>query len=104
MFQGSMNKLVFPAVLAAGLLFAGMQAAPAAELTKDQIQTIVHDYIVDHPEVILKAVDDYQRRDMAKRTNDALKLNHEELFNNEKSPFIGNPHGDVTLIEFFDYN
>jgi protein-disulfide isomerase len=104
MFQGSMKKLVLPAVLAAGLLFAGMQAAPAADLTREQVEGIVHDYIVEHPEVILKAVDDYQRKDMEKRTNDALKLNHEELFNNEKSPFIGNPHGDVTLIEFFDYN
>jgi protein-disulfide isomerase len=54
--------------------------------------------------VILKAVDDFQKKDMQKRQDDALKMNHEELFNNEKSPFIGNPHGDVTMIEFFDYN
>lgn len=99
-----MKKLVFPAVLAIGLVFGAMQASSAADMSKDQVEQIVHDYIVAHPDVILQAVDDYQRRDMEKRQSDALKLNHEELFNNEKSPFIGNPNGDVTMIEFFDYN
>jgi protein-disulfide isomerase len=104
MFHGSLKKMLLPAVLAAGLMLAGMQGASAAELSKEQIEEIVHDYIVNHADVILKSVDDFQRKDMEKRQSDALKMNHEELFNNEKSPFIGNPDGDVTLIEFFDYN
>ena len=105
MFQGYMKKLVFPAILAAGLMLGGLQASSAADaLTKDQVEAIVHDYLVNHGDVILKSVDDYQRKDQEKRQTDALKLNHEELFNNEKSPFIGNPNGDVTMIEFFDYN
>lgn len=104
MFQGSLKKMLLPAVLAVGLVFGGAQTAPAAELSREQIEEIVHEYIVNHADVILKSVDDFQRKDMQKRQSDALKLNHEELFNNEKSPFIGNPEGDVTLIEFFDYN
>ncbi|MEZ0225491.1 MAG: thioredoxin domain-containing protein [Alphaproteobacteria bacterium] len=96
--------MLLPAMLAAGLLLGGTPAAVAAELSKEQIEEIVHDYIVNHADVILKSVDDFQRSDMEKRQSDALKLNHEELFNNEKSPFIGNPDGDVTMIEFFDYN
>lgn len=104
MFQGSLKKMLLPALLAVGLLFGGVHAASAAELSKEQVEEIVHDYLVNHADVILKSVDDFQKKDMEKRQSDALKLNHEELFNNEKSPFIGNPDGDVTLIEFFDYN
>jgi protein-disulfide isomerase len=104
MVLGSLKKLVLPAVLAAGLLFGTAQAVFAAELSKEQVEAIVHDYLVNHADVILKSVDDYQRKDIAQRQEKAVKQNHEELFNNEKSPFIGNPDGDVTLIEFFDYN
>jgi protein-disulfide isomerase len=104
MLQGSLKKMLLPAAVAVGLVLGGAHAASAAELSKEQIEEIVHDYIVNHADVILKSVDDFQRRDMEKRQSDALRLNHEELFNNEKSPFIGNPDGDVTMIEFFDYN
>jgi len=97
------KKFVLPAGLAMGLALGAAQAG-AAELTKDQVEEIVHDYLMSHGDVVMNAVDTFQKKDQTERQTQALKVNHEELFNNEKSPFIGNPKGDVTLIEFFDYN
>jgi protein-disulfide isomerase len=90
------------AAFCAGLLLA--KPAAAEDFTKAQVEQMIHDYIIAHPDVVLKAVDDFQKKDMEEHQQEALKLNHEELFNNEKSPYIGNPDGDVTMIEFFDYN
>lgn len=102
MFQISFKKFALPVMAAAGLLLSAQ--AQAAELSKDQVEQIVHDYLMAHGDVVINAVDAYQKKDQNERQAQALKINHEELFNNEKSPFIGNPKGDVTVIEFFDYN
>ncbi|MDE1151854.1 MAG: DsbA family protein [Micavibrio sp.] len=106
MFQFSIKKFALPAIIIAGLLAtaAPVHAADTSNLSKDQIEQIVHDYLMAHGDVILNSVDTYQKKDVNDRQAAALKVNHDELFNNEKSPFIGNPKGDVTMIEFFDYN
>lgn len=89
------------AFVAAGLLVA----APAkAEMTKDQIEQIVRDYIANNGDQILKSVDTYQQKASKERYAEGLKNNKDALFNDEKSPFIGNAKGDVTVVEFFDYN
>ncbi len=103
MFQTSFKKFATSAVIVLGLM--GSTASFAADaLTKEQVETIVHDYLMAHGDVVLNSVESYQKKDLNDRQAQALKVNHDELFNNEKSPFIGNPKGDVTLIEFFDYN
>jgi len=106
MFQVSIKKTAL-AIIMAGLLATAAPAAHAADttnLSKEEIEQIVHDYLMAHGDVVLNAVDTYQKKDVNDRQSAALKVNHDELFNNEKSPFIGNPKGDVTMIEFFDYN
>ncbi len=73
-------------------------------MTKEQVEKIVEEYLMSHGEVILKSVDTFQRVTMSQRHADAVKNNHNDLFRNERLPFIGNPDGDVKLVEFFDYN
>ena len=103
MIQTSFKKFATSAVIVMGLM-ASTASFAADALTKEQVETIVHDYLMAHGDVILNSVESYQKKDLNDRQAQALKVNHDELFNNEKSPFIGNPKGDVTLIEFFDYN
>lgn len=88
---------------AAALAFTA-PAAKAEEMTKEQVEKIVHEYLMSHGDVILKSVDEFQRRDVQTRQADALKRNRAELFQNERSPFVGKIDGDVTIVEFFDYN
>lgn len=101
MFHKSMKAFIISAALVSSIALA----APArAELTKDDVNKLVHDYIMEHPQLILDSVNEFQKRSLAERQSESLQRNHDELFNNEKSPILGNPKGDVTIIEFFDYN
>lgn len=101
MFRKSMKAIVISAALAGCIAMA----APAqAELSKDDVNKLIHDYIMEHPQLILDSVNEYQKRSIAEKQAESLQRNHDELFNNEKSPVLGNPKGDVTIIEFFDYN
>lgn len=100
-------KSILPAVmLTAALTFGVLTPAAAAEeaLTKEAVEKIVHDYIMEHPDVILDAVNQYQQRTMEEKQKAAVETNREYLFRDERSPVIGNPEGDVTIVEFFDYN
>ena len=76
----------------------------AADTAK--IQKIIADYLKAHPEVIIDALQEYQKKqdamkaDMARQTIAAAK---DELLNDATNPVGGNPKGDVTVVEFFDY-
>jgi len=74
---------------------------------KDAIELIVRDYIRAHPEVVVEALDAYQaKKDEDERKAQATSLTSQadQIFRSPTSPVIGNPKGDVTLVEFFDYN
>ncbi|AWU94406.1 DsbA family protein [Azospirillum ramasamyi] len=73
---------------------------------KAAIEKIVRDYLMEHPEVILQAVDAMQERQKAAEAEQArmaLIENKQELTRNPADPVAGNPQGDVTVVEFFDY-
>ena len=81
------------------------KAAPG--LDKERIEKLIESYILRHPEVILKSVRDHQAREKAAQAAQAkanLKARHKELTRSPGSPVGGNPAGDVTVVEFFDYN
>lgn len=81
------------------------KTAPAAgTLTRTDVEAIVREFIVNNPQMILSSVDEYQKRTMEEQQTAAVKSNQDRLFRNERSPFIGNEKGDVTIVEFFDYN
>jgi len=73
---------------------------------KEAVEQIVRDYIRAHPEIIVEALDAYQaKKDQEARETQAKALTSraDEIFRSPSSPVIGNPQGDVTLVEFFDY-
>jgi protein-disulfide isomerase len=100
------------AALAAFVIAAPLLSAPAkaAEFTKEQkteIGKIVRDYIVANPEVIKEAIEELEKREKAAEADvrkQALAKNAELITNSVNQAVVGNPNGDVTLIEFFDYN
>ena len=97
--------------LAAGLMltlgaFAGhAQGIPDAQ--RGEIEKIVHEYLIAHPEVLQEAMDALEKKqaaDEAEKHQAAVKDNAEEIFNSPHQVVAGNPQGDVTFVEFFDYN
>ena len=82
------------------------EAPAATDLPVEQIETIVRDYLMREPEVIYQALEELQRRQVAEREErqkQTLSERQSELLNDPATPVAGNPEGDVTLVEFFDY-
>lgn len=93
---------------AAALTFVGASAGRAeAPVAKAEIEAIVHDYIVAHPEVIEEAMAALEKKQQAEATANQAKMIGERgniLFDSARQVVLGNPKGDVTMVEFFDYN
>ncbi len=83
--------------------------ASAADFTPDQkkeIEGIVGDYLKNHPEMLIdamQAADDKLKADAKDKAAQALTAHKQEVFGDPQSPVAGNPNGNVTLVEFFDY-
>lgn len=87
---------------------------PAAEtpstFSTDQrreIETIVKSYLVAHPEVLqeaMDALDKQQKQADAEKARLAIKDNNATVFSSPHQVVLGNPQGNVTMVEFFDYN
>jgi len=60
---------------------------------------IVRAYILDHPELIPEAMDRLQD----KQTAQAIAANRDQIEASFAGAQAGNPKGDVTLVEYFDY-
>lgn len=72
----------------------------------DAIREIVRQYILDNPEVIMESVQLMRQRQEEAAQAAALAAmqdNEGALFKDPNSPVGGNPDGDVTIVEFFDY-
>lgn len=73
---------------------------------EDRIGPLVREYLLNNPEVLEEAFTrlQQQRQEEAKaRTRAALDSERRRLFEDPSSPVVGNPEGDVTIVEFFDY-
>ncbi|TIW17539.1 MAG: DsbA family protein [Mesorhizobium sp.] len=82
-------------------------AFAAGEMSQDQLDQRIHDYILAHPEVLVQALqslDERQRQAEAAEARKVLKARAADIFHDEQSPVGGNAQGNVTLVEFFDYN
>jgi protein-disulfide isomerase len=99
------------AAVCAALLIAAMPlSARAQAFSKAQrgdIERIVHDYLVAHPEVLQEAMTELEKRQTAaeaEKHKAAVKAHAKALFSSPDQVTLGNPNGNVTFVEFFDYN
>lgn len=82
-------------------------AAIASEMSQDEFEQRVRTYLLAHPEVIGEAINQLQARQGeldAAAVKAAVKAHAAEIFQDPDSPVSGNAKGEVTLVEFFDYN
>src|SRR5467141_3313091 len=102
-------RLLTPALLA--LALCGMPPAASAQSFSDgqrgDIETIVRNYLIAHPEVLEEAMAELSKRQAAADTEKheaSVAKNAEKILNSPRGVTIGNKDGDVTFVEFFDYN
>lgn len=106
MGNGLLTALAMACVLALAAPAAQAQdttSSPAADPALDQK---IHDYILAHPEVIAESLQKYQQQlEAAKQQSQAqvVKDLQPQLVSNPASPVLGNPNGNVTVVEFLDY-
>jgi protein-disulfide isomerase len=82
-------------------------AGAFSDSQKKAIESIIKDYLLNNPELMLEVnnlLEAKMDKIQAERMAVAVKENAEELFRPNTSPIAGNAKGDVTMIEFFDYN
>jgi protein-disulfide isomerase len=103
---------VFLRRVALAVLLAWTVAAPARAadpLTSEQkqaVEAVIHDYFLKNPEFmveVLRAAEAKIKQDKASDARQAIATYRKELIADATSPVGGNPQGDVTIVEFFDY-
>ena len=86
------------------LIFIGFaQTAPAQSMTEDQIKQLALEAILENPDIIMQAVAILQQREQERAASGANTVRL-QLESDPNAPNLGDPEGDVTVVEFFDYN
>jgi protein-disulfide isomerase len=102
-------RLLLPALLAVALC-ATPPAASAENFSggqRTEIETIVRNYLIAHPEVLEEAMAELNKRQAtaeAEKHEASVEQNSDAIFNSPRGVVLGNKDGDVTFVEFFDYN
>lgn len=91
-------------VLAAGLAGAGItllwNAHDGSTGQRAQVERVVHDYLLDHPEILPEAM----QRLTDRHNSDLIASNKAAIYSPVGNAWSGNPAGDLTIVEYFDYN
>ncbi|MGO4571799.1 DsbA family protein [Microvirga sp. 2TAF3] len=83
------------------------QKAEFSDQQRQAIGEIVRDYLLKNPELLQEVIAELEKRQAESQRvaqASALKETRQSLLNAPHSLVVGNPSGDVTLVEFFDYN
>ena len=97
-------------MLGAFLSLSPLNTARSAELTAGQqseVKALIRDYLIKNPEIIQEALNELEKRQADQEKANQSKALSEWLpviLKSGRSTVLGNPKGDVTLVEFFDYN
>jgi protein-disulfide isomerase len=102
-------RLLAPALFA--LALCGVPPAASAQSFSDaqrgDIETIVRNYLIAHPEVLEESMNELSKRQAAaeaEKHEASVATNADKIFNSPRGVVLGNKDGDVTFVEFFDYN
>jgi protein-disulfide isomerase len=102
-------RFLKPALFALALCGAPLSASADSfsDGQRGDIETIVHNYLIAHPEVLEEAMNELTKRQAAaeaEKHEASVASNADTIFNSPRGVTLGNKDGDVTFVEFFDYN
>jgi len=95
------------AYLLAAVMSLGAMAASAEDLSEEDVKRLALEAILENPDIVMQAVEILRQRDEQAKAEGAktvLDQQRDLLERDPNAPVIGNPDGDVTVVEFFDYN
>jgi protein-disulfide isomerase len=102
---------VVAAVVSAATIIVIWRMAPGvvdtAGIQKKQVVAIMRDYLTKNPEILVEMTTELDKRQQAEQSaqqEKTISQNADALFRSPHAFAVGNPNGDVTVVEFFDYN
>jgi protein-disulfide isomerase len=102
-----MRVLVLCLVALLPWVASAVAADPLTPEQKDAVEQLIRTTIAEHPEIVidaLKAAEAKNDAEAAANVSKAIAAGHNQLVDDPASPVGGNPKGDVTIVEFFDYS
>ncbi len=99
--MNSLIRSLFAVALAIAALSPGVaQAQSFTPQQRGEIESIIREYFIKHPEMI----EEMQALAQTEKMKRVITENKDVLLNSPRQVTLGNPKGDVTMVEFFDYN
>lgn len=92
-------------LLSSTFIAAGLLAAPAYALS-DKDKEEIRQYLLENPEILVDSLQNYEKKTAeaeARGREEALIERKNEIYEDGFSVVLGNPKGDVTVVEFSDY-
>ena len=74
---------------------------------KEEVKKLVREYLTEHPEAVMEAINALQAKEEQEKANKVtatIKQKKKDIFDVADGTVLGNPKGNVTMVEFFDYN
>ncbi len=105
-FSLSPSIFVGLALFVSGCSTTAKDTKSGSTASPDVADAAIERYIRAHPEVIeqsLQAMEAKREAEQKERQKVALKTKQDELLHDPLSPISGNPKGEITLVEFYDY-
>ena len=97
--------------LTASTIAAPLPALAAEDLfnaaQKNELHNIIREYLLENPQLLNEMIAKLQAAEQAKQeeqSREAISSNADAIFRSPHDVVVGNPDGNVTMVEFFDYN
>lgn len=106
-FSSRAALLTASAIFLASPAMTPAQAQTFSADQREEIGNIIKDYLLAHPEVMQDVMAELEKRQQAaeaEKHRTAVVENKATLFSSPHQVVLGNPQGNVTMVEFFDYN
>jgi protein-disulfide isomerase len=102
-----LTRLMFAASLTALCFATPVSSASLDAAQKSEIEALIRAYLLEHPELLREMAEKLDAKDKQAEEDlrdKALVTYKDEVFKSPRDPVVGNPKGDVTVVEFMDYN
>jgi protein-disulfide isomerase len=79
----------------------------SVSIDQQRLERIIRDYLAKNPQILVEMTTELDKRQAiedATQQTKAISDNSEAIFRSPVSHVAGNPNGDVSVVEFFDYN
>ncbi|MGB4107648.1 MAG: DsbA family protein [Alphaproteobacteria bacterium] len=99
--------LVMAALIMNFTAFARAESGPGLnETEKAEVRQLIKDYMRENPEVVVESFKMFQEKQQRESLLAAQEkiVQYKDYLAGKDMPSAGNPNGDITVVEFFDYN